>query len=269
MPGTAAVSSRWLRRLRNLVGWERLTPFVIYNRIAETTTKRAGRVLYPAHVAWWNDRSWLVPYSRYLPQPRILDRRFTLVQFARAARRLHGSTAECGVFTGVSSALICKTLEGTYGPDAFHFGFDSFEGLSEPGPRDRRPDPATAASAGAREVFRGRWRPRDLATSLETAQATLAEFTFCRLVKGWIPQSLEPAAGARFRFVHIDVDLYQPTLDSLAFFYPRLISGGICFFDEYGLLSCLGARAAVDEFLRDKPEPIIELATGQAVLVKG
>lgn len=69
--------------------------------------------------------------------------------------------------------------------------------------------------------------------------------------------------------MHIDVDLYQPTLDSLAFFYPRLISGGICFFDEYGLLSCLGARAAVDEFLRDKPEPIIELATGQAVLVKG
>lgn len=170
-----------MRRLRNLVGWEGLIPFAVYNRMAETTTKRAGRVLYAPDVAWWNDRSWLAPYSRYLPQPRILDRRFTLVQFARAARRLYGSTPECGVFAGVSSALIWRTLEGTYGPDAFHFGFDSFEGLPEPEPRDRRPDPATAASAGAREVFRRRWCPRDLVTSLETAQAMLAEFTFCRL----------------------------------------------------------------------------------------
>jgi hypothetical protein len=53
-----------LRRLRNLVGWEGLIPFAVDNRMAESTTKRAGRVLYAPDVAWWNDRSWLAPYSR-------------------------------------------------------------------------------------------------------------------------------------------------------------------------------------------------------------
>jgi hypothetical protein len=64
--------------------------------------------------------------------------------------------------------------------------------------------------------------------------------------------------------------LYQPTFASVSFFYPRMNSGGLMLFDDYGFATCPGARRAIDEFFADKPEPIIDLPTGQAfVLIKG
>jgi O-methyltransferase len=39
-------------------------------------------------------------------------------------------------------------------------------------------------------------------------------------------------------------------------------------FDDYGFLSCPGVADAVDQFLADKPELLIELTTGQAVFTK-
>jgi hypothetical protein len=39
-------------------------------------------------------------------------------------------------------------------------------------------------------------------------------------------------------------------------------------FDDYGFPACPGARKAVDEFFRDRPEAPVVLATGQAVVIK-
>ena len=36
------------------------------------------------------------------------------------------------------------------------------------------------------------------------------------LMKGWIPTRFQEVADRHFAFVHIDVDLYEPTRDSLA-----------------------------------------------------
>lgn len=234
------------------------------NRLAEASVRWSGRFLYKAHTSWLADRSWLAPYERYLEpdgaetlQPtRILDRRFTIVQFAAAVRALAGSTAECGVFRGVGSALICKTLEGTYRDGRRHFGFDSFEGLSEPNARDRM--------ASGKVV----WKKGHLRSSREAVQEFLQEFPFCQLEKGWIPDSLAVARDEPFRLAHIDVDLHDPTKACLEFFYPRLVRGGILLLDDYGSAYCPGARAATDEFFQGKPDRVVELVTGQAFVVK-
>ena len=76
-------------------------------------------------------------------------------------------------------------------------------------------------------------------------------------------------AGRTFCFVHIDVDLHRPTLDSIAFFYPRMAPGGIILLDDYGFVSCPGVTEAIDAFMADKPEPIVNLASGGAFILKG
>ena len=43
----------------------------------------------------------------------------------------------------------------------------------------------------------------------------------------------------------MDVDLYQPTLDAFAYFFPRLEAGGLIVTDDY---NWPGGRKAVDEF---------------------
>ncbi|MFN9434073.1 MAG: TylF/MycF/NovP-related O-methyltransferase [Planctomycetota bacterium] len=223
------------------------------------------RFYYKPHVQWWLDRKWLEPFEACIsadatasqPATRILDRRFTLVKFAESIRSLEGSTAECGVFRGVGSALICQALSGTYTGDHTHWGFDSFEGLPEPEACDR-----------AEQSQYDWWKKGSLAVSEADTRKYLAPYHPCRIERGWIPACLEPARGDRFRFLHIDVDLAKPTTDCLEFFYSRLVPGAVILFDDYGFASCPGARVAVDEFFRDKSEHVIELATGQAFVIK-
>ncbi len=68
--------------------------------------------------------------------------------------------------------------------------------------------------------------------------------------------------------MHVDVDLYRPTRDTVEFFYPRLSPGGVILFDDYGSAMCPGAARAVDEFVAGCPEPLIESPTQQAFLIK-
>ena len=232
------------------------------NQLTEQLAAWSNRVLYKGHLIWPNDWSWLRPYEKYLgpdaagglPKTRVIDRRFTLIQLARAVKHLRGNTAECGVLGGVGSAMICKTLESTYQGEERHWGFDSFEGLPEPEKIDLGPQS---------------WQKKgSLAIAPQVALTNLDDFEFCTLVKGWIPQCFAPAGDKRFRLAHIDLDLYQPTVDSLEFFYPRMETGGVFVFDDYGHLTCPGVRQAVDEFFRDKPETVIESVCGTSFVFK-
>lgn len=236
----------------------------VRNNLIEGLANWGDRFLYKMHLCWLNDRTWSEPFAKYLEwdargggtATRILDRRFTLYEYAKSVRRLPGCTAECGVLFGTGSGMICKTLEGTYGPDEYHYGFDSFEGLPEPTEADRMKN-------GHQWWAKGR-----LCVGYERVQENLSDLPKVRLVQGWIPDSLAPYQNCSFRMVHIDLDLHQATIDSLHWFYPRMVRGGVFLFDDYGLQSCPGARSAVLEFFRDKPDAVIELVSGQAVVIK-
>ncbi len=51
----------------------------------------------------------------------------------------------------------------------------------------------------------------------------------------------------KFCFVYVDMDTYQATKDAIEFFWPRLVKGGVMFFDDYGWEPCAGVKKAVDE----------------------
>jgi hypothetical protein len=89
-----------------------------------------------------------------------------------------------------------------------------------------------------------------------------------RYYKGWIPERFPEVADRGFRFVYLDLDLYEPTRDSLAFFYPRLRRGGVLACDDYLMSTCPGVRQAVDEFLADKPEKMLGMPDGGGVFIK-
>ena len=105
--------------------------------------------------------------------------------------------------------------------------------------------------------------------SLETVRAVLCDFPAIEYHPGWIPATFVGLAERRYKFVHVDVDLYEPTKAAIAYFYPRLVGGGAIVIDEYGLLRWPGARRAVEEFCLDRgilaPIP---LTSGNAVLIK-
>ena len=176
---------------------------------------------------------------------RSLERKWMLKETAKLVQTIEGDTAECGTWRGGSSWLLCKGLGRT------HHAFDSFEGLSEPDSRDG-----------------SHFQKGDLAVSEEEFRTQMGDCENLRVYKGWIPTRFTEVVDRRFCFVHVDVDLYQPTRDAVEFFYPRLSRGGILLVDDYGFFICPGARDAIDDFFRDKPEPVLEIPTGQGLIIK-
>jgi hypothetical protein len=196
------------------------------------------------------DKAFLHTYERLAGANNYhsLDRKYALDQMMKLVKRIDGDTAECGAYQGASSYFICRNI---YAMKKVHHVFDSFEGLSAPSDKDG-----------------SYWTRGDLAAEEVTIRENLKEFDFVTYYRGWIPTRFKEVEDRRFVFVHLDLDLYQPTWDSLCFFYPRVNPEGIILCDDYGFITCPGARQAMDEFFRDRTEEIVSLPTGQGFVIK-
>ncbi len=188
-------------------------------------------------------------------------RHYILHQMAQHAISNKGDFAECGCWKGQSAYLIASILEENEFEGEFHI-FDSFEGLS-----DLSSDDGNERRKLTRVGMEAQRKWFD--STEEEVSKNLSEFEFVTLYKGWIPDRFSEVREKTFSFVHLDVDLYQPYVDSLKFFYPRLVDGGVICLDDYGLTQFPGAKAALEEFLRDKTYNLfLEMPTGGAFLIK-
>lgn len=204
------------------------------------------------YMDWWGEKA----FNQYLERFGELghfntDRRLMMYQLMRLIDDVPGDTVECGTLEGAGSYLILAMNKQSRKHERWHHVFDSFEGLSIPGDTDGE-----------------HWSAGDLSVSEDTVRGNLSVSDRFTLHKGWIPTRFDEVNERRFAFVHIDVDLYQPTLDSIAYFYPRLSDGGIILCDDYGSGLCPGATKAVDEFLADKPEKMLYMSCGSGFMIK-
>lgn len=165
---------------------------------------------------------------------------YQLLTAARAALKIPGAFAEFGVYNGGSAKLLCELK----GERPLHL-FDSFEGL----PSDDE--------GWQKGWFRG---------SREAVERLLAPYPHVRIHQGYFPGTGEAVKDESFAFVHLDVDIYQSTLDGLRFFYPRLAPGGILLSHDHAPGSSV-ARA-FEEYFAEKPTPVVPLPPRYAMVVR-
>lgn len=194
---------------------------------------------------WQHDQAFRALHDRFQPDHRRrMDRVWLLKEFALRAAALDGDTAECGVYTGLSSYVIASVSRKP------HHAFDSFEGLSPPGETDGT-----------------YWNAGDLAASLAVVQHNLRHLPNVHYHPGWIPDRFGDVADRSFSLVHIDVDLADPTAACLEFFGARMMPGGVLVLDDYGMETCPGARAVTKEFAMSRGVTVLELPTGQGLIL--
>ena len=229
------------RALGAIAGHRRSTPGAPPGGVLVT------RVVRPA--PYWDTDPAFTAIMRQIPYTLVDPVRcYMLYQCALQAARLGADAAEVGVYRGGTARLIASALRET---SARVHLFDTFEGMPST-------DPA-----------HDEHRQGDFSdTSLESVRKNLAGLDNVAFYPGFFPATAPPVERCTFALAHIDVDIYRSVLDCFAFFYPRMVTGGLMVFDDYGFDTCPGAKQGVDEFFRGRRERPWYLPSGQCVVVK-
>jgi len=162
------------------------------------------------------------------------------------ALKVPGEVWECGVYRGHTAAMLANVCADS---GRVLDLFDSFEGLPEPGPLDHH-------------------RKGEFAATVEEARKLIGHDDIVYYHKGWFPAVFHEAPDGLIAFAHIDVDLYQSTLDCCRHIWPRMAVGGIMVFDDYGFPTTQGARKAIDDYFAEKRVQLVVLPTKQAMVTK-
>ncbi len=210
----------------------------------------------------------LVKERTYINKTKL----FQLFQFAKSAVNLEGDWAELGVYQGGSARMLAEILktnqlvESNQPTDS-----NQTKGSNQDVSQNKKElllfDTFTGMPYNGKdfEVYRKGNLGR---TSVEDVEDYLKQYPNLIIKPGVFPETFKGEEERKFALVHIDCDLYQSVLDGISSFYPRMVKGGFILFDDYGYLSCKGAKKAVDEFFAGKLEKPIWLSTGQCLVIK-
>jgi O-methyltransferase len=187
-------------------------------------------------------------------QDEVVDARWrmwVLTRYARHARNLPGNYAEFGTYRGGCAWMVLSTadLEPTR---RFHL-FDTFTGIP-----DRK-----LTEEEREEGFAGRLSD----TSVDYVRTLLKPWDpIPQLWPGDVFDTIPAADTDGLAFVHMDLNAAAPTHHVLEHVYDRVVPGGVIVFDDYGGPGYEEQRGVIEAFLRDRPEELVALPTGQAVL---
>lgn len=174
-------------------------------------------------------------------------RTYILEYFAQWAAGRDGDFLEVGCYAGHTPAVLTERIDFGALNKTYHL-YDLFE-----------------------------WNEGDKHFRLERlADGTLYEEVAARfkdnpavvLVRGRVPDSFAGTLPDRIAFAHIDMNNAEAEAGAIREIYPRLTEGAIVVFDDYGWWTLSDQKTSVDQVLNPHGARVLELPTGQGVLIK-
>lgn len=143
--------------------------------------------------------------------PERLD---NLVRALKLTANLPGSMAEFGVYRGGSALVIAETC-----PYKILHLFDTYAGL---------PQDEWIGNDPEGYVIKGMFA----CDQAETERVLEGQLYVNH--PGLFPATTVGLEQLQFSFVHVDCDLWDGAVDSILFFWPRIVHDGIIYFNDYG-----------------------------------
>ena len=89
-----------------------------------------------------------------------------------------------------------------------------------------------------------------------------------KIVKGPVPDTLHDTIPEKIAFAHIDMNHWVPEASSLEMILPKMSLGAVIVFDDYGWFCYHQQKIALDPIAKEYGQEILELPTGQGILIK-
>ena len=172
--------------------------------------------------------------------------------------RIPGDVVECGVWKGGSMMAVARTLLELGDRTRELRLFDTFEGMTAPSVEDVALTGESAADLMAASTDSEDAESVWCRAPLDVVQQAMASVGYERsrihYIKGRVEDTIPAAAPERIALLRLDTDWYESTRHEMIHLFPRLCVGGVLILDDYG--HWLGARRAVDEYLREHNVPL-------------
>jgi len=189
------------------------------------------------------DKQWDYENGFYLTSHvKRLAKSLAHYELYKRILNLPGQVVECGVYKGASLIRLLTFREILESPHSRRIiGFDAF---------GKFPDQADGDDAAFIKKFEGIGGEGISRTELEAVLAYKG-FGNYELVEGDIAQTLPDYLAdhpeLKISLLHVDVDVYNPSVVILENLFERVVTGGLIVLDDYATVA--GETRAVDEFL--------------------
>jgi hypothetical protein len=201
-------------------------------------------------------------YDQYASPSTIAWRLHTLIWAARIALSLpDGDFVECGVFKGDMAWMVGEVTGLAATGRQFHL-YDSFEGFDPDQTSDADFPDLPGFLSFANKVYgeEGLW---------EGIERRFSGLPHYHLHKGYLPGTLDrDGFPDRIAYLHIDLNVAPAEIACLERLFDHVVPGGAIIFDDYGWKVYRRQKDAEDAFFLQRGYHIMELPTGQGLVIK-
>ena len=175
----------------------------------------------------------------------IIWRTYVLCWAANSCLGLAGDFVECGAYMGYSARCVAEYVDFV-NTDKQYYLYDVFE----------NPPEAHAMPHHSAELY-------------DQVKDRFADHPNVKVTRGFIPDILETVAPEKIAFMHIDMNSVSAEIGALDHLFDRVTPGGIIILDDYGHGAYVAQKEAEDIFMAERDHMILELPTGQGLVLKG
>jgi O-methyltransferase len=207
---------------------------------------------YASYAPWEADEVFKLLYNSIKDNTLVdIYRCYELWNMVKDLNDVEADILEVGVWRGGTGALLCKGAAANSNTKVYLA--DTFAGVVK----------ATTDDT----VYRG---GEHADTSEETVRELLKQVDVnnFQILKGVFPDDFtETHALEKIKLCHIDVDTYQSAKEVFEYAWPRMVTGGIVIFDDYGFWTCEGVTKYFNALDPGKGRKIHNL-NGHGIIIK-
>lgn len=201
------------------------------------------------NLSFLDDAEFMAAFDKHAEtdiEKAVIWRYHVLCWAARNGMRLEGDFVECACYKGTSARIVCDYLDfGNSGKQ--YYLYDLFE-------HDAGMDHHIMPEHGA-DLF-GRVKQR------------FADLPNVHVTQGSVPETLHQIAPEKIAFLHLDINSVAAEVGALEFLFDRIVPGGVIVLDDYGWLGYSAQKEAEDPFFAARGYRVLELPTGQGMVIK-
>jgi O-methyltransferase len=192
------------------------------------------------------------------------------------AHKIQGNFVECGVQNGAGLVVMASAISKFEGHRRQIYGYDTFEGMSEPSEQDYMQNLVPASvileSSPERDGFKDFcYGPINTVRENLNNLCNYPSENFV-LIKGKVEETIPNPNSEKsaIALLKLDTDWYESTKHELVYLYPKLSRLGVLIVDDYGCWQ--GSRKATEEFFSTqdyiRPFLVLDSPHGSRVALK-